>query len=300
MGNRISSILSILFCVLFIIVIYPACSDDVRLFLDSQNDLCRFRKLTDPFIRSSEKNPSREGLEKLKASGSNQFSEKGLKILKERLKGEKIIIVDLRQESHGFIDGVPVSWRGECNWANLHKSLQEIEKDEMERLNSLLKKKSVIAVMFQGEKEIQVKLSVKNVRDEKELCKKMGVGYFRLPVPDHRRPDDKTVDKFIAFIKSMPEGSWLHFHCKAGKGRTSTFLAMYDMMHNAKKVSIDDIILRQYFFGSTNLFAQPADWKYPYAVERSEFLRKFYDYCVENKDNFNTPWSEYILSSNRT
>lgn len=40
----------------------------------------------------------------------------------------------------------------------------------------------------------------------------------------------ENIDEFIKLYKSLPKDAWLHFHCEAGKGRTTTFLAMYDMM----------------------------------------------------------------------
>ena len=34
------------------------------------------------------------------------------------------------------------------------------------------------------------------------------------------------VDYFIDFVENQPENTWLHFHCKAGAGRTTTFMIM--------------------------------------------------------------------------
>lgn len=44
--------------------------------------------------------------------------------LREKTSGP-IYDVDLRQESHGYLDGIPVSWYGERDWANLGKSRHE-------------------------------------------------------------------------------------------------------------------------------------------------------------------------------
>jgi len=56
----------------------------------------------------------------LPASGSGQFSLIGLNKLKERIGRYDIIVVDLRDESHGFLNGLPVSWfqgENQINWA---------------------------------------------------------------------------------------------------------------------------------------------------------------------------------------
>lgn len=65
-------------------------------------------------------------------------------------------------------------------------------------------------------------------------------------------------------------------------------MVIYDMMHNAKRVSLEDIILRQHLLGGANLFRQydPLYWKYPLAKERELFIRKFYKYAVKNLDGF--------------
>ena len=60
----------------------------------------------------------------LKAIASGQFSEAQLIELKAQLKAP-IIIVDLRQESHGFVNGYPVSWYGPKNQANMRKLMSK-------------------------------------------------------------------------------------------------------------------------------------------------------------------------------
>ena len=80
-----------------------------------------FRTMEDEFHAPYKKDmddsyvPTREGLERLHASGSGEFSASGLHSLLEAL-AEKtqmpICIVDLREESHGFFDGIAVSWYG--------------------------------------------------------------------------------------------------------------------------------------------------------------------------------------------
>jgi hypothetical protein len=43
----------------------------------------------------------------------------------------------------------------------------------------------------------------------------------------------------------LPENAWAHFHCEAGLGRTTTFMVLYDMLRNANRVSLEDIVQRQ-------------------------------------------------------
>lgn len=302
----------ILFLILFLLFstgtligqVHPADKTPFILIDIKENgkDLGNFRKMSDEFTASNETSPSRDGLRQLKASGSAQFSARGLKLLKEALKGEKVVVVDLRQESHGFLNGIPVSWRVERNLANVRKSHEEILQDEKRRLNGALKSGNVKAAsrLSKDKKEIEKSLdiAVTDACTESELCAREQIGYKRFFVTDLHRPSDADVDSFIRFTRMIPAGTWLHFHCKAGRGRTTTFLSMYDMMRNSGKVSRPDIIKRQYLMGGPDLFApEPLDsFEYPSCCERAAFIWRFYDYCRSNRDNFTTPWSKWLAS----
>jgi Protein-tyrosine phosphatase. len=119
--------------------------------------------------------------------------------------------------------------------------------------------------------------------------------YIRVTVTDTERPEDDMVDYFVKKVRKLPEDTWLHFHCKAGMGRTTTFMAMYDMMKNSKKVSLEDIMERQELLGGVKLL-KPVGGKESESQKRSDFLRQFYQYTKENNDNFKTSWSQWLNS----
>jgi len=262
----------------------------LRLILNSENiegQLPRnFRMSSDPWLgTSSKKEPSRLGLDELNASGSGQFSEDGLKAILSRLNSsQRITVVDLRQESHGFANGIAVSWYAPHDAANVGKTLVEIEADESKRLQDLLSQKDVSIEDVTRktddviDKATPMSISVKKVATEKELTGSLNVGYFRIPVTDHLPPTKDDVERFLTFVRSLPENTWLHFHCEAGDGRTTSFLSMYDMFRNAKNVSFEDIIERQYRLGGIDLAEMPekSSWKYPHEVDRLKFLQEFY------------------------
>ena len=65
-----------------------------------------FRMTTDIKSLSKDKDINLTGLDKLNISGSAQFSESGLSLIKSSIPNNfDLIDVDLRQESHGFING---------------------------------------------------------------------------------------------------------------------------------------------------------------------------------------------------
>ncbi len=71
----------------------------------------KFRKSSDISNVEKNKNINLSGLNTLNISGSKQFSEQNLPLIISNIKTSlPITVVDLRQESHGFINGLPVSW----------------------------------------------------------------------------------------------------------------------------------------------------------------------------------------------
>jgi protein-tyrosine phosphatase len=260
-------------------------------------------------IKDGPKAPSRDGLSALNISGSAQFGRVSLESLKARLRRYNMIVIDLRQESHGFVNGLPVSWYQGRNQINWGKTLEEIEADERERLATLFKARTVkIYGLIQPKNPQALKtgsdpmtLKVHTVSTERELCEELGIYYMRMPVPDYMRPSDKQVDRFIKLARAVGKNTWIHVHCEAGDGRTTAFLAMFDMMHNAPSVSFEDIIHRQWLLGGIDLLTvnTRAPWKRDFAVKRADFIRKFYKYCKENKDGFKTTWSAW-LKENRS
>lgn len=272
----------------------------IILNMENQDSLPRnFRMCTSSIINSPDPLPSLEGLAELKASASAQFSQQSLKIINEILPPNPIVIVDLRQESHGFADGRAISWYSDKNWHNLGKTLKEILEDEQKRLAKI--EEDGFFIVYEKDHIVSSLISAATIESvsealtEDEIAKLSGVYYIRIPVPDHRKPQNHEVDQFIEFVKSLPDDAWLHFHCAAGRGRSTMFMAMYDMMKNARKVSYHDILARQKLIGGKDLTVAPKTKSYyPYLVERIAFLEHFYEYCKQNPE-FAESWSSWSL-----
>lgn len=293
--------------ILLIVLVSPLfAQDSVYLILDEPCDSLpvHFRKSDGQFIRKQDKLPDTTGLASLNASGGAQFCRDNINSIRLNVSSDVITIVDLRQESHGFVNGLPVSWYGKYDWANVGKNREEVTSLE-ERLLDSLKKAGTITVtkIISKDKKSglldkteRMTIKVEDVQAEKWMAADHWVGYFRITVTDHRPPLVEDVDRFVEFVNKLHPGEWLHFHCHAGDGRTTTFMAMYDMMRNAKKVSFDDIILRQYLLGGINLGDDDdfPEFDKQYAIERTEFLHRFYEYCRSNNDNFKTLYSFWL------
>lgn len=288
--------LIILYC-LYFFVMHQGNTAHLILNMWNKETLPRnFRSTSEHFHRQLNPAPSMKGFAELNASGSSQFSEKSLQAILNKIPNSNIIIVDLREESHGFMNGMAISWYAERNWANNDKGLTQIVADENNKLKELLHEK--IAFMDLNKNIIiPVPIWVNNTATESQLSKSKGLGYLRIPVRDHLKPSDHEVDSFIRFVMSLPKDAWLHFHCSAGEGRTTTFLAMYDMMRNANDVTMEDIFKRQWLLGGINFLEVSAHetWKTPYTNERTQFLKQFCMYCKENPQ-FQQPWSSWKIN----
>ena len=138
-------------------------------------------------------------------------------------------------------------------------------------------------------------MKVEKVETEEEIARRHGMGYFRIAVLDRHRPTDQQVDDLLNFVNGLPENSWLHIHCRAGRGRTTTFLVLYDIIKNSHKVKLEDIIQRQAILGSKNLYIGPGEksWKYPFYLERVRFLKAFYRYANDPNGLGKQSWSTW-------
>jgi len=268
-----------------------------------------FRTSLDVLKSDDNELPILEGLKELNIIGSSQFSEKQLElVLKQVNHPAKLYIVDLRQEWHGFLNGVPVNWYGVRNASNSGKTTTQIMHEENERLEELREKKDIqLSNIIQKDKFGQklpevtsVPFKVDNCSTEAKLAAKYQVDYFRIPVGDALKPNKEMVDRFVSFIQTLPKGTWLYFHCAAGRGRTSTFMAMYDMLKNANRVSFNDIVKRQYLLGGADLskFGSENTWKYPVAIERYQFLKDFYTYAKASENGTKMTWRQYVEKNN--
>ena len=95
-----------------------------------------FRTTDDPLKASKGETPATIGLNDLRASGSGEFTAEGLKLMLARTRGP-VTVFDLRQETHIFVNDLPVSWYASRDWANVGRSQSAIEADEVARVQSL-------------------------------------------------------------------------------------------------------------------------------------------------------------------
>lgn len=255
------------------------------------------------YLKSRGKLPSLKGYQALNASGSAQFSRKNILAALSSMQGQ-VYIVDLRKESHGFINGEAISWYGKRNWANKGQTdsfLSHLETRLFQRLINL--KKTSICHLPKGSSSNlcninSISTSIETAKTEKQLLNDLGLKYIRFPVLDRWRPNDAIIDQFVKFVKSLPARVWLHFHCRGGSGRTTTFLVMYDIIRNAQHVTLNDIIARHALAGVKDLKKIPyvmfEEWQTTGALERLAVIEKFYEYVRDSEGYSSRSWTEWL------
>lgn len=233
---------------------------------------------------------NKKGLDTLFISGSAAPTLEQMIWIKKTV-GEKhpVYIIDLRQETHLYLNGLPISLfykRDEINWGKTPKEITDKEQLWMKHFL----KSGVVNINKSGKAQGGFKVPTENVivpikelYPEDHAAKKAGLGYFRIEVPDYHPPTPAQVDQFLAIIKKIPSNAWLHFHCAGGKGRTTTFMAMRDILANAQDVTLEDIITRQAKIGGIDLLGESSSlaeqpWKKEYHKARTYYIRLFYTY----------------------
>jgi protein tyrosine phosphatase len=237
----------------------------------------------------------------LNASASAQPNLSDLKtiIKKTNLNSKQVYIIDLRQEPHGFLNEYAVSWYGFRNQLpnSVEKKLiKELANKKIVKVYKNLNKLNDGHVNPKEHKTIKVK----QVLTEKDLVEKLlNSNYKRILVTDHFAPQESQVDLFVKFIKTLPQNSWLHFHCRGGKGRSTTFMVMYDIIKHAKDLSLKDILNRQHKIGGSNLSKNNhslsrSKWKEAPSAERYHFIKIFYMYVIDPNGYNSCTWSEWL------
>ncbi len=224
---------------------------------------------------------------RINAIASAQFSEDQLQEVRKKYPNDKIIIVDLRGESHGFINGKPVTWHTVFEKENQGKTFSKISSDESERLNSAAKDQQIVVNKILKKdhangwyKEVApIVVDVTQAISEKDLAEENGFEYQRFPIRDLDIPSETEFTRMVNFIKTLPQDQKIYVHCAGGKGRTGTFLVLLDIVKNGKETKLKEIFKRQAKLGAArlDLISEEESWSKEIAKERLKMIENFYE-----------------------
>ncbi len=223
----------------------------------------------------------------INAIASAQFNEEELKAIKKKYPTQRILIIDLRKESHAFVNNKPISWGSQFNLDNNEKSYQQILLDEKQKVKNLAKESQIIVseIIKKDEKngwfsEISpILVNVNKVETEAEIAKRNGLDYKRIAIRDHSYPDSKQLMEITSLIEKTSPQTKIYVHCAAGRGRTTTFLTIFDIIKNGHNTTLEEILKRQYKMGGPKLdkIDEDSKWREDLAKERLETIKNFYE-----------------------
>jgi hypothetical protein len=259
---------------------------------------------------------SQLSLNPYRASGSHQLDASAFGrvfgLIPQPAQPAKLYLVDLREETHGFFGDRAVSWYADNDFSNVDYPADWIQDEEEYRLGWM--NKLATARVFDVERDpsdnrAQERMRptgyrmapVETARTEKQAFDNRPIGnfsvrYVRIPVTDHCAPSEDALGKLRTLANGVTVNDWVHFHCHGGDGRTTTFLALYDMWHWKKAnhpgyLSLAEFACRQYKLAPNYCLnpngcdcapppppaSQPtAGWKRPLELARWSVLERFH------------------------
>lgn len=240
-------------------------------------------------------------------AGSAQFNQAGLEAIltKIRLTSKKPInkiwLIDLRQETHFFANGMPSSLYGYHNHANLNKTADQIQEEEsilITQLNQKAQPSTVHLILDKSDGIIQqsepLSINLQNSISEEKLAETYNLAYKRFYIADHQAPSSDTLLEIKKFIEQLNSEDWVIVHCRGGKGRTTTFMLLTALLQDKKNHpeeklnSLESYIQEQISLGGSDLFSPLSnppshskggskEWKKEYMKNRFDFIRIFYN-----------------------
>jgi hypothetical protein len=132
---------------------------------------------------------------------------------------------------------------------------------------------------------------------EEVLAKQYGFEYVKLFNERGLTPRGKMIDDIIKLVESINPEDWLHFHCSAGRGRTTVAMVFVDILKNGRTVPLRDIVRRHHLFGGEDLFDTEVWANGTYTVEklsrRKQRIMDFYQYVNDPEGYGKRGWVEW-------
>jgi|GEM_PF-3072522 len=274
----------------FIIAITVGCLATFLWILSTpQSAIYNFRSTLNP-LKLSRYQPNLSGLDTLNASASGHLSkikiEKNLNHYKRPL-----YVVDVRLEPDYFIKGIPVGWLGMREQNGHLVDLYHAKSWTQKPWHKF--KWGVRRLVNLGTTTIDPQ----QLTTEIDFLKPFNIAYYCCGSTRHHVHGDALIQEFITFLDHLPRKAWLHFHCATGRGRSTTFMVLYDIYRNHARVSLDDIILRQHMLGGENILdvalRPKGTWTKTDLLKRKELAQDFYNYMNDPDGYGHQSWTNW-------
>jgi hypothetical protein len=237
-----------------------------------------------------------DGLSEIKASGSSQYSENSFKQFMKDIKARdplaEVFLWDLQHYDHVLVNGMDVSLLETNAEFISDRTAEEIKLSEEQLKQAILHERGIrlraLDTLYPKDdyhERFSYDVHPEKVETPEEFIARAGAHYILIPTKRFSEiSDDTEVDRLVDHVRTKSEHVWDHFHCKMGKSRTTLYLAMNDILYNADKLSMRDIVKRQHLMGGIDLFdVTPLDQTWAYEkqgkIDRVVFLARFHEYA---------------------
>jgi hypothetical protein len=247
------------------------------------------------------------GLDGLHLAGSGQYDRAQLTtaLTLAATTGRPLTVLHLREEPTGFIGDSPFSMYGFEDWSNAG-----LDKHQVRSRNRAILAAIGLAPLVAVFDKKALKAAINSdlplpapgtvtpamVADEKDLVEAAGGEFERVMITDHGRPTSDQVDDLVEVIAgARAEGRLLYVHCAGGDGRTTTVMAMADMLLNAPHgITLAQILARQAAIGGEDLtVTTDPGARGQLQVDRLAFLNQFYQYAAGAPDPGTLSFSDW-------
>lgn len=261
-----------------------------------ESAVLNFRTTKSP-LKPSVYSPDLTGLRELNASVSGRLSASKIKKNFANLP-EKLTVIDARAEQDIYLNGISAGWLGvkfEDGKLIDRVFTPPFNKKTFYRIKCCWRRLLNFGTIYLPD--------LSHFQTEEDFLKSLGYGYYAFEGARHKVHDDETIDRFVKFLDHLPKDTWLHFHCAAGRGRSTTFVIMYDIYRNGKRVALEDIILRQHLIGGENVLdvamRPKGTWSKEDLLDRKELVENFYAYITDPRGHGYQKWSQWLVEQNK-
>lgn len=154
-----------------------------------------------------------------------------------------IIDIDLRGEYHGFINGLPNSFKSLPNDdINMFRTSAQITDLESVIYNQLLQPQAVVGIyrhnlkLVPDKNEVIICSKIEDALTESQVMAKLKIQYYRITELDHQEANIANLDALVSLydqkLKDNPH-QWVYLHCQGGDGRTTAATAALIMLKQA-------------------------------------------------------------------
>lgn len=277
--------------VLFSLLLVGLCVSGIFFLSQERSSILNFRTCQDS-LKPSRFSPSLSGLRELTCSASGRLSKAKIEKYFKRLP-TKVFVIDVRAEEDLYIKGISAGWLG----------VRYLSGQVEDRLYTTHFWKTPLShLKWAWRRLINLKSlatpKLQQLQKEEMVLKNLGHEYYCFAGQRHMVHSPEMIQMFIHFLESLPKGAWLHFHCATGRGRSTTFMILYDIYHNAKKASLEDIILRQHLLGGENVLdvalRPKGTWTKDSLLKRKALVEQFYAYMTDPKGYGYQSWLDWV------